>query len=185
VVTGVVEEADLAAAFCAGDENALRLVYDRYGGLVFTIARSTLPTPSDAEDVTQATFVSAWRGRQSYRRERGSFQSWLIGIVKRRVIDHLRDNERHRLADQAVRQQPEPDQIHHIERVIDQVAISDALERLPEAQRRVLKLAFYDDLTHTQIASVTGMPLGTVKSYLRRGLLSLRERGEVQDVTVG
>ena len=175
------DEAELARAFRAGDEQALRFLYDRYGALVYRIALATLRTRSDAEDVTQATFVSAWKGRETYDAGFGSIKAWLIGIARRRVVDQIRVNERQRLAEDAVQdldEQPAPG----VDRVVDRVVIADALNRLPDPQRDVLKLAFFDDLTHTQIAARTGLPLGTVKSNLRRGLLALRRGGEVDDV---
>ncbi len=175
------DEAGLARAFRAGDERALRFVYDRYGSLVYGIAFATLRTRSDAEDVTQATFVSAWKGRETYDPGYGSMKAWLIGIVRRRAVDQIRVNDRHRLTEEAVKDlddEPEPG----VDRVVDRLVIADALARLPDPQRNVLTLAFFDDLTHTQIAARTGLPLGTVKSNLRRGLIALRQRGEVDGV---
>ncbi len=91
-------DADLAAAFRNGDEQALRRVYDRYGAMVYRIALSSLPSRGDAEEVTQSTFVSAWQGRATYRPEAGPLSAWLVGIVRRRAIDRLRSLGRERLA---------------------------------------------------------------------------------------
>lgn len=176
------DEAALTADFRAGNETALRSLYDAYGPLVYRIAYATLRNRSDAEDVTQATFVSAWRGRATYNPEFGSLKGWLIGIVRRRVVDQIRLNERQRLAIDAVQDLDEESESPSLERVVDRMVIADALDELPHPQRRVLQLAFFDDLTHTQIAAATGMPLGSVKSNLRRGLLALRKRGEVNGV---
>ncbi len=176
------DEAGLAAAFRAGDEGALKTLYDRHGALIFRIALATLRVQSDAEDVTQATFVSAWRGRETYDPEQGPLKAWLIGIVRRRVIDQIRVNERHRLTELAVKEVDNRPDVPSPERIVDRLVVADALDELPDPQRRVLRLAFFDDLTHTQIAARTGMPLGTVKSNLRRGLMTLRRRGEVDGV---
>ena len=88
----------LAAAFPSGDADTLRQVYDRYGGLVFRIALRALPTPGDAEEATQATFVSAWHARSTYRPERAPLSAWLGSIARRRAIDRLRVLNRERLA---------------------------------------------------------------------------------------
>ncbi len=182
-------ERAIAEAFASGDEWALRAVYDRYGGLVHQIARSSLSAQGDADDVTQAVFVSAWQGRSTFDPGRGSLTGWLVGITRRRIIDKLRTLDRERRASEAVQRlahsQSTPDTMTTPERVIDSVVVADGLSRLPEQQRRVLELAFYDDLTHRQISSVTGLPLGTVKSQLRRGLASLRRRWEMDGVHAG
>jgi RNA polymerase sigma factor (sigma-70 family) len=175
-------DAELAAAFPQADERILRQVWDRYGTLVYRIALATLRSTTDAEEVTQTTFVSAWRGRGTFDPGAGSLAGWLVGIVRRRAIDQLRVRERDRRAVQAATVDAEPDGSDRDpgpDRVVDRLVIADELGRLPDPQRRVLELAFFDDLTHSQIAALTGMPLGTVKSNLRRGLIQLRRRGEV------
>ena len=110
-----------------------------------------------------------------------------MGIVRRRAIDRLRVVQRERRAAQAAVTDAEraEDRTYSPERVVDRMLVADELGRLPDQQRRVLELAFFDDLTHTQIAALTGMPLGTVKSNLRRGLQQLRRRWEVVDVLAG
>jgi RNA polymerase sigma-70 factor (ECF subfamily) len=176
-------EQALAAAFADGADWALRAAYDRFGGLIYRIARRTLPSPADAEEITQATFVSAWQGRGTYDARRGSLGGWLVGIARRKVIDRLRALEREQRTVEAATRMGEPSpRAEHADRVIDRLVVADGLARLPDAQRRILELAFYDDLTHQQIAGVTGLPLGTVKSHLRRGLTQLRRRWEVDGV---
>lgn len=179
-------EVELAERFRAGDELVLREVFDRYGGLVHRLALTCLVRHHEAEDVTQATFVAAWRGRQTFDPDRGTLAGWLLGIARRQVIDRIRVLDRERSAAAAVRQlvpvqpgAPSP------ERVVDQLLVVDELSRLSPDQRRVLELAFFDDLTHPQIAGVTGLPLGTVKSHIRRGLDRLRTRWEVDGAARG
>lgn len=176
------DDAELVDAFCAGDETALRILYDRYGALVYRIALATLRSGPDAEDVTQATFVSAWRGRHTFDPKQGALKGWLLGIVRRRVVDQIRVNDRHRRTEQQAHDLDAPYDLSGLDHVVDRVLVADALDDLPSTQQNVLRLAFYDDLTHTQIAAATGMPLGTVKSNLRRGLIALRRRGEVDGV---
>ena len=133
----------------------------------------------DAEDVTQDTFVSAWRGRSTFDPEAGSLPAWLVGIVRRRAVDQLREIGRQRRAWNSVAQHfGSLDGSTSVDNVVERTLVSDELARLPETQRRVLELAFYDGLTHTQIAAATGMPVGTVKSHMRRGLIRLRQRWE-------
>lgn len=174
------EERRLAELFGDGDEAALREVYQRYGGLVYRLCMSCLSSHHDAEEATQGTFVAAWRGRHTFDPNRGSLAGWLLGIGRRQVLDRLRALDRDRTVTAAVRQTGSA-QAETVgpEQVVDHLVVLDELNRLSAEQRRVLELAFFDDLTHGQISSLTGLPLGTVKSHLRRGLQRLRSRWEV------
>jgi RNA polymerase sigma factor (sigma-70 family) len=178
-------ESELAEHFRAGDDHALRIAYDRYGGAVFHLATRLLANRADAEDVTQATFVAAWQGRGTYDPERGGMLGWLLGIARRKAVDRLRLAERDGRATEILRALPEATPEDAPERVLDRLVIADELACLPPEQRRTLELAFYDDLTHPQISAVTGMPLGTVKSHIRRGMASLRRRWEVDGAAPG
>lgn len=185
------DEADraLAEAFAAGEDGSLRAAYDRYASLVHQIARSCLSVAADAEDVTQAVFVSAWQGRATFDPSRGSLGGWLVGITRRRVVDRLRALDRERRARDAAQGIADPGDAPTVlaatDQVVERIVVADGLARLPDQQRRVLQLAFFDDLTHQQIANVTGLPLGTVKSHVRRGLAHLRRRWEVEGVHAG
>ncbi|MET7971149.1 sigma-70 family RNA polymerase sigma factor [Micromonospora sp. NPDC005305] len=177
---------DLAERFRAGDETALREAYDRYGRAVLHLATTTLANRSDAEDVTQATFVAAWLGRATFDPAKGSLVGWLLGIGRRKVVDRLRAAARETRVVETVRQLPEPATTGaDPDTVVDRLVVADELAQLPDEQRRMLELAFYDDLTHQQIATVTGVPLGTVKSHIRRGMQSLRRRWEVDGAARG
>ncbi|MET3804622.1 RNA polymerase sigma-70 factor (ECF subfamily) [Nakamurella sp. UYEF19] len=173
-------EQRLAQAFSTSDAWTLREVYDRYGTQVYRVAIACVSNAGDAEEITQTVFVDAWRARETFDPSKGSLGGWLMAITKRRCIDRLRSRDRARRDVAAVvargdhdHETPGPDQ------VVERIVVADQLARLPQTQRAVLQLAFYDDLTHTQIASLTGLPLGTVKSHLRRGLEQLRRRWEV------
>jgi RNA polymerase sigma factor (sigma-70 family) len=180
------EEIALAQRFRGGDETVLREVYDRYGGLVHRVGLSCLASHHDAEDVTQATFVAAWRGRESFDPGRGTLAGWLLGIARRQVVDRLRVIHRDHGIAAAVRQtEPGYSDVPVPDRVVDRLVLLDELRQLTAEQRRVVELAFFDDLTHVQIAGVTGLPLGTVKSHLRRGLARLRTRWEVDGAARG
>lgn len=177
---------EIALRLRAGDPEALRLAYDRHARVVHTVALRVLQSHHDAEDVTQQVFVRAWRGRGGLDPERGGLGPWLIGITRRQIADRLALRERERAAAEgAVRAGPPPPVGPRPEQVLDVVVVADELDRLPEAQRRVVRLAFYDDLTQQQISSVTGLPLGTVKSHLRRGVDRMRRRWEAGGAAPG
>ncbi|MEW2442191.1 RNA polymerase sigma factor [Micromonospora marina] len=179
-------EDDLATRFRDGDEAALRQAYDRYGRAVLHLATTTLVNRSDAEDVTQATFVAAWLGRETFDPAKGSLVGWLLGIGRRKVVDRIRATARETRVVETVKQLPEPVSTGpDPDTVVDRLVVADELARLPDEQRRMLELAFYDDLTHQQIAAVTGVPLGTVKSHIRRGMQSLKRRWEVDGAAPG
>ncbi len=170
-------DAALAAAFAGGDERALAQAYDRWSSLVYTLAVRSLGDSADAEDVTQKTFVAAWTGRTGFDPGRARLAGWIVGIAKHKIADthaaraRTRDLER-LAASEAPGEPAETD-------LTDRLLLADELARLePEAQR-IMRLAFYDDLTHAQIAERLGVPLGTVKSHIRRSLLRMKDRLEV------
>ncbi|GAA2529018.1 RNA polymerase sigma factor [Winogradskya humida] len=177
---------ELAACLRDGDEKALRAAYDRYGAAVLYLAQRMLSSRADAEDVVQLTFVAAWTGRDGYDPRRGTLLAWLLGIARRKAIDRMRSAARDDRLTGIVRAQPVPQQeAERPEGIVDRLVVADELGRLPAEQRRTLQLAFFDDLTHPQIAAVTGLPLGTVKSHIRRGMASLRQRWEVDGAASG
>ena len=177
---------ELAERLRDGDEKALRTAYDRHGAAVLYLAQRLLGNRADAEDVTQLTFVAAWAGRDSFDPRRGTILGWLLGIARRKAVDRMRSAARDDKLVETVRSQVVPaEEPERPERVVDRLVVADELGRLPEEQRRTLELAFFDDLTHPQIAAVTGLPLGTVKSHIRRGMANLRRRWEVDGGTFG
>jgi RNA polymerase sigma factor (sigma-70 family) len=182
VRTGAPPAADdeLARGLAAGDETCLAVAYERWSALVHALARRSLGDTAEAEDVTQQVFLGVWRGRHGYRPERGAVGAWIVGITRRRIADAL--TARTRRADlaasvgTALALTGRPGRGEDPEAVLDRVLVRSELARLPAPQRRVLHLAFYEDLTQTQIAERTGLPLGTVKSHTRRGLRRLHGR---------
>ncbi len=171
------ERDDLARAFQAGDETALEDIYRRYSALVYTVALRSLGEVTEAEDVTQKVFVAAWTGRHNYKPERAGLPAWLMGITRNKVVDALqaRTKQRKIQTEMAVNLDS-PSQPFDI---ADRLIIADEISKLDEVPQRVLRMAFYEDLTHAQIAERLQLPPGTVKSHIRRSLIKLKRRMEV------
>ncbi|MGA9278346.1 RNA polymerase sigma factor [Ilumatobacter sp.] len=168
-------DAAVAARWVAGDDDALKAAYDQFGALVYTYCSRSLRDPATAADCVQETFLSAWRSRDRFDPARGAFAAWLLGIARFRVLDSYRkaaktpvptdDADLASVGDSA---EPADDGL------ADQLLIARALEALHPRARSVVELAFFSDLTQAEISAQLDMPLGTVKSDLRRGLETMR-----------
>jgi len=178
---------ELDAIFATGPADVLRRAYDTHGALVYTVCRR-LVGDEDAADVTQEVFVAAWQSRERYRPEAGSLAGWLTGIARFKAIDALRRRGR-RVAttflDDTEAAGSGVDRADAVTAISDQMLIGTALDELSERARAVVQLAFFSDLTHSEIASRTGLPVGTVKSDIRRSLARMRRHLEGSDAANG
>ncbi|MDP5185414.1 sigma-70 family RNA polymerase sigma factor [Blastococcus sp. BMG 814] len=178
------DDAEVGRRFAAGDEQALALAYERWAGQLHGMAVRAFGPGPDAEDVTQQTFISAWTGRARYRPEQGPLPAWLVGVCRHKIADAWARRDRmRREAEAAVSEAqatPAGGTTPPVDSVVtDRMLVLEELERLGQPQRGIIELAFFADLTHAQISERTGIPLGTVKSHIRRTLERLRTRLEV------
>lgn len=156
------------------DQRAMAAVFDRYAGLVYSIALRVLKDSASAEDVMQEIFLEVWKNPQSFVPGRGSLAGWLAVVARNRAIDLLRRSKPSDPVDEVVLP-AKTDLSAESERNILMGKIRAALLRLPSDQQHPLELAFFEGLSHSEIAAETGIPLGTVKTRIRSALLSLRE----------
>jgi len=171
----------LDEAFARGDAD-LREVYDEHSTLVYSLCRRALGAEA-AKDATQEVFVSAWRKRDQYDPTKGALGAWIVGITKRRIIDQLRSEGRHadRRADE-VQDERSPSDEPPPDRVVDRMFAAHLLAKLPSRAREVIELVYVHDLTHSEVAERTGLPIGTVKSDVRRGIMKIRDEMSVTHV---
>jgi RNA polymerase sigma-70 factor (ECF subfamily) len=177
----------LDQAFAGGDERTLAEVYRRLSPLVYTLALRALGERAAADDVTQEVFIRAWKSRTSYQPEAARLPAWLIGITRNAISDALSVRSRQRHQEQAaihlVADPTSGPDAGDVEEIADRLTLDEELEHLGDPQRTIMRLAFYEDLTHDQISSRLNLPLGTVKSHIRRSLTRLRTRLEVEHGT--
>lgn len=167
-------ESELANALRGGNLDALAETYRRWSASVFTLALRALNNREDAEDVTQQVFVSAWNSRGTLRHLDPNVQAWLIGIAKHRIADARRSRWRSVRNVEAVAASSED--VGMSDDLATRMMLADELGRLGEPRSTVMRMSLVDDRPHGEIAQTLGLPLGTVKSHLRRGLLQLRTR---------
>jgi RNA polymerase sigma-70 factor, ECF subfamily len=163
-----------------GDHDALAEIYDRYARLVYSLALRILRDQSDAEDVVQEVFSQAWRQAGRYESSRGNVIAWLLNLTRSRAIDRLRGRRsRPEAAGDALTLEL-PDLAQPIDEMLAlsgrATQIRAAVEELSVLQRMAIELAFYEGLTHVEIAERLELPLGTVKTRIRQGLLKLKDR---------
>lgn len=162
---------------------ALDALYERHARAAMGLAVRMVGERETAEEVVQEAFLSLWRNARSYQAGRGSVRTWLLGIVHHRAIDRLRGRPPAApLSDDLGADPNAPDVWTQAAQHLDREVIVQALAELPAEQREAIELAYFNGLTQAQIASLLGLPLGTVKGRLRLGLGRLRTllRGRVE-----
>ena len=162
-----------------GDPRAFELLFDRHGGAAFSLAYRMLGDRANAEDVSQEAFLSIWRSRLRYQADRGSVRTWVLGIVHHRGIDALRRNlvhDRRRSSAEGIEERFEAPERTDVEvaRREEGRSVRAALETLPAEQCRVIELAYFGGFSHSKIADMLDMPIGTVKGRMRLALDKLR-----------
>jgi RNA polymerase sigma factor (sigma-70 family) len=160
-----------------GDGTALADLYDRYAGFVYALALRTLADRHAAEDVTQEVFVSLWEHPERIQPGRGTLRGFLGTVTHRRAVDIIRREEARKRREERAGPGtvPPPDMTEAVIRTDTSGRVRQALERLPEAQRRALELAYFHGHTYRQVAAVLGIPEGTAKSRLRLALARIAE----------
>lgn len=167
---------DLATvtAVKARDQGAMAQLYDRYSSIVYAVALRVLGDTGAAEDVLQEVFLQLWRNPGAFDSARGSLGAWLAVIARNRAIDALRKRKPETdLEDVIV--SVAPDLATDADRTRVAAKIRGVLSSMPSPQRSALEMAYFEGLTHSEIASKTGEPLGTIKTRIRAGLLALRK----------
>ncbi|HEY9599064.1 MAG TPA: sigma-70 family RNA polymerase sigma factor [Cyanophyceae cyanobacterium] len=171
-------DAELFGLLRAGDTTALGILYDRYSSLVYSLALRVLANPQEAEDLTQEVFLTFWRS-SNYNPARGSLSSFLTTLTRSRAIDRLRSRgtvlkflQRWSETMTTETSSPTPFEVASLNQRSHYVR--NALAQLPDNQRQVLEMAYYEGLSQSEIARTLNIPLGTVKTWARQGLLTLR-----------
>ncbi len=171
---GIGDDGSLLAAIRGGDEAAMAALYDRYSSIIYSVALRVLGETGAAEDVLQEVFLQLWRNPALFDSSRGQLAPWLAVIARNRAIDALRKRRPETdIADVVVC--VEPDMAGEADRAQAMEKVRGALGNMPSAQRSALEMAYFQGLSHSEIASKTGEPLGTIKTRIRSGLLTLRK----------
>lgn len=160
-----------------GDENAMESIFRRYSGPVYSVALRVLHDTGQAEDVLQEVFLQLWRNPTAFVQNRGSLGAWLVVVARNRSIDLLRRRKPSDSVDDVVLASS-VNVADEAERNVMMEKVHRALVALPSEQRKSLELAYFEGLSHTEIASRTGDPLGTVKTRIRQALITLRKAFE-------
>ncbi len=167
-------DADLLEKVQGGDGQAMATLYDRYSKVVYSVALRVLRDPASAEDILQEIFMQVWRSPAKFVATRGSLGGWLAVVARNRSIDRLRRKRPTEQVEEMNLATP-GNLADEAERNIMTERARVVILQLPYEQRKTLEMAFFDGLTHSEIAEMTGDPLGTVKTRIRSALLTLRK----------
>jgi len=172
-------DSDLMSRILKRDQSAFASLYDRYGGLVYSLARHVLQDNGMAEEVVQDVFLKVWQQAITWDEQRGKLISWLLTMTRYTAIDRLRKEQRRPLrASSSIENLYDllPDTDNADEDLhLDSTTLQNMMSMLPDEQREMLRLAFFQGMSHSEIADQTEIPLGTVKTRLRLGMQRLRQ----------
>ena len=174
----MANDVELLTAIAARDEAALAQLYDRYRVILFGLLMRILNNREEAEDVLQEVFLQVWRRAADFDETRGRPFTWLVTLARSRGIDRLRAlAARERVAIAGTRDETEvvSDAATDAFRSEQRDVVNNALAQLPDEQKQLLLLAYFDGLSQSEIAARLGAPLGTVKTRMRTGMMKLRE----------
>jgi RNA polymerase sigma-70 factor, ECF subfamily len=173
-------DAELARRLLQRDVSAFEELYDRHSRLVYALVLRILQQATTAEEIVQDVFLQLWRNAAQYNRSRGPFLPWLLALARNRALDQLRlKSERQRRREEQAEELPSVIAVPDFEGALDEkrraAHVREIMLSLTPQQKRAIEMAYFEGLTHTEIASALNEPLGTVKSWIRNGLLRLKE----------
>ena len=171
-------EAVLLRRAATGDQAAFAELYDLTAARIYGLVRRVVRNPAISEEVAQDAFTEIWRQSARFDPDRGSAIGWMLTIAHRRAVDRVRSEDASERRDDAWSRSVEIDHdqtVDHAERSMDGIRIRRALRNLTEVQRRSIELAFYGGYTHTEVAALLDVPVGTAKTRIRDGLIRLRD----------
>ncbi|MDQ6773802.1 MAG: sigma-70 family RNA polymerase sigma factor [Candidatus Dormibacteraeota bacterium] len=177
-VTQTASDTALTRALADGDLEALGALYDRYGGLAYSVALRVLGDPGRAEDVVQDCFLRLWTNAGRFDPARGSLRTWLTTSVRNRAIDYLRGRGAHERQEREIPAEvhasgPGSDPWTEVSAGLERDMVQDALDSLPPEQRQTVELAYFGGYTQAEVAELVGVPLSTVKGRTRLALEKL------------
>lgn len=188
----MVEPTNLLIKIAAGDRTALSQLYDQYSRMIYAIAWKSLNSVEDCEEVVLEVFAQIWRISDRFDPQKGTPEQWIFTLARSRIIDRLRKFQRLHKVNTAIATDKEiaiptisVDPLEAVEIVERQQQVLAALAQIPPEQRQVIEMAYYQGLTHTEIATLTGLSLGTVKTRLRLGLSKLKVTFETESSPIG
>jgi RNA polymerase sigma-70 factor (ECF subfamily) len=160
-----------------GDKSAVQECLKTFGGLVWSLARRMCPNKEDAEDAVQEIFIDIWKNAQRFDAAQASETTFVAMIARRRLIDRLRKTSRQPNIDsfEDILAEPSESTDKHIQLSVEAKQAAEAMKQLRPEQRQILHLSIIQGFSHQEIADALQMPLGTVKTHARRGLIQVRE----------
>jgi RNA polymerase sigma-70 factor (ECF subfamily) len=170
---------DLLGLVASGDQNAFGKLYDQSAGRVLGLVRRLLKDHAQSEEVTQEIFLEVWQNAKRYDPAKGSATTWILTMAHRRAIDRIRSSQSTRDRDTKIGlrdMETEYDSVSEsVEIKVEHERVGQALQRLTELQRQAVTLAYYGGYSHSEVAEMLKVPIGTVKTRLRDGMIRLRD----------